>query len=126
MSSLVTLALLTSTESKEASSQLDFIQISGYTCLVTLLPSASTKQLKCKQLLQWNRGAVYALVGNMGSMLRKAAESEDSLSRSSQKTQKVTYCELVRNCTKSNCGLTVFFSLLDLLVHKYVLLNDIL
>lgn len=68
---------------------------------------------------------MYALVGNMGSTLRKAAESEDSLSSSSQETQKVTYCELVRTYTKSNCGLTVFFSLLDLLVHKNVLLNDI-
>lgn len=68
---------------------------------------------------------MYTLVGNMGSLLRKATESEDSLSSSSQETQKVTYCELVGNYTKSNCGLTVFFSLLDLLVHKNVLLNDI-
>lgn len=70
------------------------------------------------------QGDVYAFVGNMGSMLRKAAESEDSLSSSSQETQTVTYCELVGNYTTSNCGLTVFFSLLDLF-HKYVLLNDI-
>lgn len=69
-------------------------------------------------------GMLYALVGNMRSMLRKAAESEDSLSSSSQETQKVTYCELVGNYTKCNCRLTVFFSLLDLF-HKYVLLNDI-
>lgn len=41
------------------------------------------------------------------------------------KRHKVTYCELVGNYTKSNCGLTVFFSLMDLLVHKNVLLNDI-
>lgn len=67
---------------------------------------------------------MYALVGNMGSRLKKAAESEDSLSSSSQETQKVTYCELVGNYTKSNCGFKVFFLLLDLF-HKYVLLNDI-
>lgn len=96
----MTLALLTLTEYKDASSQLDFIQVSDYTCLVTLLPSASTKQMKCKQLLLLNRGDVHEFVGSVEFMLRKATESEGSLMGSNQEIQKMAHYELVRNYTK--------------------------